>query len=166
MSRNYWVISDTHFSHENIIKFCNRPFVDKWHMNEMMIQNWNSLIAPQDKVYHLGDVYFESNEEAEKIMARLNGHKRLILGNHDNPKDRAIWRYFDQVSMWKVFSEFKLLMTHVPVHPSTFELNGQREDWINVHGHIHNNPSPEGNYSNVCVEQTNYSPVNLEVYRR
>lgn len=164
--RNIWLISDTHFNHENIIKFCNRPFTDRWHMNEILIQNWNAMVKPQDKVYHLGDVYFGSNEDGERVMQRLNGHKRLVLGNHDDPKQHALWKYFDEIMMWRVFTEFKLLLTHVPVHPSTFELNGRREDWINVHGHIHDNSSPEGNYSCVCVEQTNYHPVNIESYGR
>lgn len=161
-----WIISDTHFNHENIIKFCDRPFNDRWHMNEALIQNWNSLVKPQDKVYHLGDVYFGDEKEAEEIMARLNGKKRLIVGNHDDVKQPAIWKHFEKISLWRPWPDFKILMTHVPVHPTTFELNGRREEWINVHGHIHDNKSPEGNYSCLCVEQTNYHPVNIEFYRR
>lgn len=34
-----WVTSDTHFSHKNIIEYCNRPFKDIYHMNETLVKN-------------------------------------------------------------------------------------------------------------------------------
>ena len=39
---------------------------------------------------------------------------------------------------------------------------------INLHGHIHQNPSPEGPYKCVCVEQPhmNYTPMNIEELRQ
>lgn len=35
--------SDTHFGHANIINLCNRPFKDVNHMNDMLVENWNSV---------------------------------------------------------------------------------------------------------------------------
>lgn len=161
-----WIISDTHFGHENIIKFFDRPFHDRWHMDEALIQNWNALVKPQDKVYHLGDVYFGSNEDGERIMKRLNGHKRLVLGNHDDPKQHALWKYFDKIMLWRPFQEFRILLTHLPVHLDTFDMQGARSDYLNVHGHIHTNPAPTERHVNVCVEQTNYHPINIETFKR
>lgn len=43
MSR-YFVIVDTHFGHENIIKYCNRSFRDTKHMNSALIKKWNTLV--------------------------------------------------------------------------------------------------------------------------
>lgn len=88
---NIWIISDTHFNHKNILgftdsegkKFRGDLFKDVSDMNEQMIYNWNSVIKPEDKVYHLGDVYFGSQPEADAILSRLMGKKRLIVGNHD-----------------------------------------------------------------------------------
>ena len=74
---NLFVISDTHFGHANIIKYCNRPFSSVEEMNERMIENWNSVVTVQDHVYHLGDVYF--GNETSNFFHRLNGKKRLIL---------------------------------------------------------------------------------------
>lgn len=75
--------SDTHFNHANIIKFCpeTRPFEDKDHMNESLIENWNSTISNDDTVWHLGDVCFGSDFS---FLYRLNGKINLIKGNHDH----------------------------------------------------------------------------------
>src|SRR5690606_39140538 len=166
-----WLISDTHFGHENIIKYCDRPFKNIDHMDEEMIERWNSVVQPGDKVYHLGDVYMGSGDRAWKILRRLHGKKRLIVGNHDNLRSKVLFDNFQKIYMWRVFKEFGLLLTHVPVHPSNISEIGKKNDGTpyhkltNIHGHIHNNPSPEGNYRCVCVEQINYTPVNIEELR-
>lgn len=166
-----FVISDTHFGHENIIKYCDRPFHSTGEMDEKMIENWNRVVSPQDKVYHLGDVYMGSQENASKVLPRLNGKKRLILGNHDDGKDKLLHIHFQKISMWRIFKEFGLLLTHVPVHESNISSIGKKNDGTpyheltNVHGHIHTNPSPKGRYRCVCVEQIDYTPVNIEKLR-
>lgn len=77
--------ADTHFSHNNIIKYCNRPFTDYQKMNEVLIANWNSKVSQEDEVYHLGDFSFASAEDTIKIRKRLNGKIYLIKGNHEKP---------------------------------------------------------------------------------
>lgn len=79
---NYF-IADTHFNHENIIKYCNRPFKDSKEMNEYIVNKWNSIVRKDDIVYHLGDVGFGSTDELKELVGRLNGTKILIRGNHD-----------------------------------------------------------------------------------
>lgn len=165
--RNIFVISDTHFNHENIIKFCNRPFETAKEMNEVMVERWNSVVRPQDKVYHLGDVYMGSGfsrEYTSKLLSSLNGHKRLILGNHDNGKDQILQRYFDKIDVWRMFPEFGLLLTHVPVHESTLD-NGMGRELLNIHGHTHTKGAPTKNHQSVCVELTGYTPVSVEELR-
>ena len=76
--------SDTHFGHENIIKYCNRPFSSAKEMDECLINNWNGVVSDSDTVYILGD--FLKNGDCQIIndyLKRLNGEKYLILGNHD-----------------------------------------------------------------------------------
>lgn len=175
--RDIWIISDTHFGHENIIKYCNRPFKDTQEMDEHMIEQWNKVVKPGDKIYHLGDVFF-GEENASKIFPRLNGQKRLILGNHDNGKNKLLQSIFNKIEVWRMFPEFGLLLTHIPVHSSTLRVfvdespnhtegdcGSVKKQFKNVHGHIHQNPSPEGPYQCVCVEQINYTPVNIEELR-
>lgn len=81
-------ISDTHFNHENIIHYSNRPFVSVEEMNKSMIAQWNFTVSDHDIVYHLGDFACGSAESAAEIFHRLRGRKVLILGNHDMLRDR------------------------------------------------------------------------------
>lgn len=157
-----WVTSDTHFGHENIIKYSDRPFHNIEEMDEALIENWNRVVKPGDKVYHLGDVWMGSGERAYKNIRRLNGKKRLVLGNHDDARSAPL-QAFQKICLFRSFKEFGLMLTHVPVHPSSIIRAG--EGAINIHGHIHTNPSPPGPYKCVCVEQTNYTPVNIEKLR-
>ncbi len=78
-----YFISDTHFNHNNIIKYCNRPFKDIEDMNESLVTSWNEVVGPEDTVYFLGDFCLGNRNEVIKFGHRLNGHKILIMGNHD-----------------------------------------------------------------------------------
>lgn len=183
---NIWVTSDTHFNHSNILTFTDdngnpiRPgFSSVKEMDECLIENWNSVVKPGDKIYHLGDVVMgnEPMQWMDTFWPKLNGSKRLIVGNHDNIKKLVAGNYFAKVSMWRLFTEFGLLLTHVPVHQSNIKLyiaEGDYEEgdcgskqvsFLNVHGHIHQNASPQGPYKCVCVEQTAFTPVNIEDLR-
>ncbi len=87
--------SDTHFFHERVIQYSNRPFKDKEEMNEFMIQQWNRKVSPQDTIYHLGDFSFASKEKTERVLQRLNGKKILVLGNHDKGM-KELYGYFEK----------------------------------------------------------------------
>ena len=160
-----WFISDTHFDHENILKFAYddgsliRPgFASVKHMNEYMVDMWNECVKPGDKIYHLGDVTFKYGEAWRLIAERLNGRKRLLLGNHDQLKGTNLDRYFEKVELWRVFGAEGFICSHVPMHISNF----RHKVVLNVHGHIHQNDSPDQNYFNVCVEKTGYRPVHMD----
>lgn len=170
---NIWVISDTHFNHTNILTFKKddgvtpvRPgFNSLDDMNETIIQRWNEVVRTGDIVYHLGDVVFGQDKEGwlAKNMPRLNGKKRLIFGNHDEPKHFVGVGHFSKTMLWRMFTDFNILLTHVPVHPSTLgEHRFDGKTMLNVHGHIHHNTAPDGPYHCVCVEHTDYRPVNIE----
>ena len=165
---NIWVTSDTHFSHANILNFRDsngfkvRPFDSVDEMNQTMIDNWNSVVKPGDKVYHLGDVFFGPKDDFKSLWPKLNGSKRLIVGNHDDIKFLSSGGFFQKVQMWRIFRDWNITMSHVPMHSSCFYDYKNDKPTLNVHGHIHQNASPPGPYHCVCVEQTNYTPVNIE----
>jgi len=165
-----WVISDTHFNHAPILEFKDyigkpvRGFDSVEQMNECMMDNWTSVVKPKDTVIHCGDVLFgmDKADWMAKHFDKLPGKKRLVVGNHDNLKILA--PFFKDMQLWIDMSDKGLLFSHTPQHPTTL-LESHRfgsGPMLNVHGHIHTNPSPEGPYKCVCVEQTNYTPVNIE----
>jgi calcineurin-like phosphoesterase family protein len=78
-----YFISDTHFYHKNILAYDNRPWKTIEEMNEALVLNWNMTVSKKDIVYHLGDVGFGSLTRMAGVINRLNGHIRLIRGNHD-----------------------------------------------------------------------------------
>lgn len=164
--KELWVTSDTHFNHENILKFDTGrgdDFSCVEEMNETLIQNWNSVVQPGDKVYHLGDVFFGPREWFQKNWPRLNGQKRLIVGNHDDIKWLSKGGFFSKVEMWRIFPEYECALTHTPIR---LEDNHPKYSY-NLHGHIHRayvrgpNESKDTRYFNCCVEVNNYTPLNL-----
>lgn len=123
-------------------------------MNEHMVECWNKTVKDNDIVYHLGDVFFGKGHE---VLPRLKGRKRLILGNHDNAKSEHLTKHFQKIMMWRMFPEFNCVLTHVPIHESSmFKVH------YNLHGHIHQQPSPTERHVNCCVEVNDYMPKPLE----
>jgi calcineurin-like phosphoesterase family protein len=165
-----FVISDTHFNHAGILEFKDyigkpvRGFDSVEQMNQCMLDNWNDTVGPKDTVIHCGDVLFGLNKVdwLTANFAKLPGKKRLVLGNHDNPKHLA--PFFKDIQMWIDMSDKGFLFSHTPQHASTLAESHRfgTGKVLNVHGHIHTNPSPEGPYKCVCVEQTNFTPVDIE----
>ena len=165
-----WFTSDTHFDHANILTFKRddgspvRPFASVEEMNETLIERWNAVVRPPDHIYHLGDVTMargKATTHIDQIMARLNGHKRICLGNHDQLVSSWYARSFEKVKAYNVLDN--LLFAHIPIHPESLgRFRGM------VHGHLHANRvmiSPfhfDLRYLNVCVEHTDYRPVSLE----
>lgn len=99
-----WLIADTHFNHKNIIKYCNRPFSSIEEMNETLINNWNSVVKNNDRVFMLGDFCLSGKDKIIKIGNQLNGRKTLIIGNHDSASLRVYYEAgFEMVSKHTLF---------------------------------------------------------------
>lgn len=154
-----YVIGDTHFYHTNIIGYCQRPFYDVFHMNEYMINRWNSVVSDNDLVIHLGDFSFGHPSEVKEIAMRLNGDKVLIKGNHDR---LSVSQYkgmgFVEVCKKSNYRIDNYIFSHRPVDYAVL-----RCGMYNIHGHIHNN---EGSfavnsnfYFNTSCEVIDYTPI-------
>lgn len=143
---NIWFTSDTHFHHKNILKFCpnTRLGADSDEMTEILIQNWNRQVKPEDDVYVLGDVFFCNFEKAMQIMKRLMGKIHLVYGNHDKViyKNARLVDKFESVTHYRRMNIGKqmVILHHYPYleweqcHRGAYALFGH------VHGSMDHNP--------------------------
>ena len=164
-----YYISDTHFGHENIIRHCERPFASAAEMDKALVANWNARVRPDDHVWHLGDVLYKDGGQAKAILERLNGHKHLIIGNHDHAsvmKQVDVTTYFDSVEYATSRVDDKnrrMWMCHYPL------AEPPRNHWM-LYGHIHDGKDPRywdllrnmDMALNCCVEVNGYMPVTFE----
>ena len=146
--------SDPHFHHRNMA--IKRGFKDEYEMNEHIVQEWNKIVSKKDVTYILGDITMEKNNY--EILNRLNGIKKVILGNHDEPQHvPELLTYVNKVMGYLLIKDYKygnILLSHVPIHPQEFEY---RLDY-NIHGHVHENTLPDKRYINVSAEVIDYKP--------
>lgn len=159
-------ISDTHFHHANIIKYCNRPFVSVEEMDRTMINNWNKVVTSDDIVLHLGDfamTVYNHARAAEAIQAvaeQLNGKKIIIKGNHDHKQIRYVDCGF-VAEFYQRLDIGRYCFLHIP--NDVPELSKKFRHIF--YGHIHEKLlSPEydaPNASNMCVEWYNYTPRDI-----
>lgn len=147
---NIWIISDTHFRHKNIIRYCDRPFSSVTEMNEQLISKWNAKVSKEDIVIHLGDFSCGSIGEIRNIRNRLNGNIILIKGNHDRDTIKECGFLVIEGNL----RIGNLILSHEPMQEVPI-------GFVNVHGHIHHRDSYWG--INVSVEKTNYEPVELSI---
>ena len=68
----YWFTADTHLGHQNIIKYCNRPFKTLDEMDTAIIRNWNERVDPDDTVLVLGDFCFRNSPGGKQGEGRQN----------------------------------------------------------------------------------------------
>jgi calcineurin-like phosphoesterase family protein len=131
----YWLTSDLHLGHANIIRYCNRPFKDINHMNEELVRRFNERVQDEDQVYHIGDFCFKNSNpsrgEGERTSAsewikKLNGQKIFIKGNHD--RNNSLRTMMDNCVI--TFGGEKYFMTHSPEHANP-------KFKINFVGHVH-----------------------------
>ena len=174
--RNIWFVSDTHGFHQNILKYCNRPFGSVEEMNEAIVANWNSVVKPDDHVYHLGDFCFGNVEKWNWFLepGKLNGHIHLILGNHDPERvfrEGTLIERFDSIEYEHILiiEGWTVILNHFPFMSFSNNLDHKV---IGLSGHTHVgqlsssvesydalNAMYKPNQYDVGVDNNNFTPV-------
>jgi calcineurin-like phosphoesterase family protein len=178
--------SDNHFWHKNVIRLCNRPFAHLHDMHEHMIEEWNKRVRKAtDKIYVLGDFSFANGTMTRPILNRLNGHKILVLGNHDRHAKHMLDMGFQEVHenhYIEIGNKQKIFLSHYPFHPMTsytkdpggvsteypYDKVDKRymhkrivddgEMWL-LHGHVHTAWTQNDRQINVGVDKWDFKPV-------
>lgn len=160
MKQKTFILADTHFSHENIIRYEERPFKNASEMDQFMIRKWNETVSDNDLVLHLGDVGIFRAKQAEEILKQLNGRKILILGNHD-AFSKTKWKNFGfDPQEYYFYKDY--LLTHKPQNEVPLKIAVENELIKgNIHGHTHskNQHLNKGLYKCCCVEFLGYKPI-------
>lgn len=149
----YFVTSDLHLGHANIIKYCERPFKDIKEMNCTLIKNWNKTVKNSDMVFHIGDFAWK-NTDIDFFEEKLNGQIIFIKGNHDDVKLTRIENlHFN-------YGGFDIFMTH---DPALAFISPSKEI---ICGHVHNLfkeiKSDQKHIINASTDVWDYKPVIID----
>lgn len=127
----YYILADTHFGHEKIKTWCNRPEG----FEQLILKNL-SQIPKGSVVIHLGDIawYNVSHWNTIYIDELKRCKNWLIKGNHD--KNSNTWYHnkgWDFVGGCVLLQQYgyKILFSHKP------QESGDYYD-VNIYGHLHN----------------------------
>lgn len=167
-----WFTSDTHFCHENIIKYCCRPFADAAQMNEELIRRWNETVPEDGIVFHLGDFCMGSSSDWNSIIYRLHGKIFLVLGNHDMKSIGA--EYMQRFELVTEQMTIRVGNQRVILNHNPFLCYGgsYRNVW-QLFGHVHSGPQSHSGLDlprlkmlyhlqyDVGVDNNDYRPVSF-----
>ena len=169
-----FITSDEHYYHHNMLLFRHiqdsrfqeesyRNFRTTDEMHKVLKQRHNSVVRPEDTVYHLGDFAYgpgaKSWQQVQSILQTLNGTHHLILGNHDHIEPfKYIEAGFSSVHTSLVLEDY--LLIHDPAVAGV--LTHQKV----IHGHTHSIGLRLAPHTYcVCVELHDYIPVEFSVIK-
>ena len=170
-NRKYWITSDLHFYHNNVILYSNRPFDNIEEMHEHLITSWNNKVQPSDIVLNLGDFAFARENKIIEILQQLNGTQYFLYGNHDAPmKKKKVRDYCKQTKKISLFCDtlegryqnHHLFMSHYAHRV----WNKSHHGALHFYGHSHGSLTGIGRSVDVGVDsselKTNYAPMALD----
>ena len=134
-----WFTSDTHFGHENIIRYCGRPVRNAEEMNAELIRRWRETVPEDGIVFHLGDFAHGGSRLWNDILHALTGRKYLILGNHDMKQmKQGFMERFEHVTQ-----QMTIRVGGQPVilnHNPFLTYGGCYRNTWQLFGHVHSGP--------------------------
>ena len=154
-----FLISDTHFGHSKVLEYEeSRRMLGRnvEEHDEALVQRWNAVVRKNDTVWHLGDVLFGAH--SFPTLGRLNGNKKLVMGNHDTYN---VARYLEYLKDIKGVAQLdKCILSHIPL-----DIGQKYRYQANIHGHMHSRRMPDPWYRNVSCEQIDFQPIPFYIIR-
>ena len=185
-----WFTSDHHFGHKNIIKFCNRPFDTIQEMDQVLIDNWNSVVSENDTTYYLGDFTLGNLDMFYNYIKDLNGNINIVPGGHDRRWLKnfhsAYWKGKEKIKILDPLYTLKVHNKETNTHDTIVLCHYPMLSWdkshygsIHLHGHSHGTIGSVGksgdiqlppNQRNgkrldVGVDVHNYYPISLDTVK-
>ena len=136
-----FVTSDLHFGHDRGFLYEPRGFSNIEDHDETVIQNWNSVVEPEDEVYILGDLMLNDNEHGIECLKRLNGKLHIIYGNHDTDARKKLYETLNiEIHRWAEvikYKKYNFYLSHFPTLTGNLEAESLHQCFINLYGHTH-----------------------------
>ena len=138
-----FITSDTHFGHDREFLFGPRGFTSIEEHDQEVIRRWNSVVGPDDVVYHLGDVMLNDNAHGMECLRQLNGQIKIVPGNHDTDSRLKLYAQLENVEVMPMaiplkYKKYNFYLSHHPTLTSNLEKAPYlRMHLINLYGHTH-----------------------------
>lgn len=139
-----WFSSDTHFCHDRGFVYEPRGFSNVEEMSEAIVQRWNSVVAPEDTVYLLGDIMLNDNVKGIEFLKQLNGKIHILNGNHDTKSRIALYADCPNVIDTNIYAwviqyrGYTFYVSHYPTLTSNLDNDAPlKKHVINLYGHTH-----------------------------
>ena len=177
MEPRIFVTSDTHFGHDRDFIYEPRGFSSIEESDFTIMSRWNEVVGPNDIVYLLGDLMLNNNLNGLGCLAGLNGHIKIILGNHDTDARIKLYHQLSEKTNGKIevlgfatiikYKKWRFYLSHHPTLTANYD-DGEktpRQHLINLFGHTHQKEKfYEGNpyMYHVGLDSHNCYPVLLD----
>lgn len=136
-----YLMSDPHFGHNRDFVYESRGFTSIEEHDKAIIENCNSIVAPEDDLYLLGDLMLNDNEHGLECLQQLNGIKHFIHGNHDTQTRCRLYSEIGIIdegyaTMLK-YKKYFFYLSHYPTVTSNGEIESLHQITCNLFGHTH-----------------------------
>jgi calcineurin-like phosphoesterase family protein len=158
MNRKFdFFTADWHLG-ENRFAIMQRPFKTVKEGNDELVRRHNEVVRPNDRVLVIGDAVYKAAPECLPLVAKFNGVKTLIRGNHDALPDSILLHYFEEIIPEGEGIDFEV--EGVPCHATHYPTLGVK-DRFNLVGHIHGAWKYQLNMLNVGVDANHFAPHHM-----
>jgi calcineurin-like phosphoesterase family protein len=173
MEPKLFFTADTHYHHKNICRgesrWTNksgcRNFDTLEEMDQNIIDGINSVVGPNDILFHLGDFSFGEPKDYKRFRSQLicqNIH--LVLGNHDGfiiRNDDDLQSLFSSTKFYAevTYNSQKIIMSHYAMRVWNMSHQGS---WM-LYGHSHGSLQPSicGELVNHLIEKKKYADLKM-----
>ena len=134
--------SDLHFGHNKPFLYEPRGFASIEEHDRVIIDNWNSIVKPEDEVYVLGDMMLVDNEHGMECVGALHGRIKVIFGNHDTSTRRSLYLAAPTIEVMGFahqikYGKYHFYLSHYPTSVGNYDDEIIHNKFYCLCGHTH-----------------------------